>query len=773
MADAPYFLLRLALTAFRAYLQPKEFIFALKRSLAVFNTNGYGKSSIADGVEFLFSPDGSLERLGQRAINNQAGPIALAHNEAEAAGLEPSVIAAFARGKVATPDAKRDAAAKSKRLMPQVAKAVKACFVVDPIIRGYSLRAFVESESAETRYAAVATWLQLGPLVEVQKNLRQLRTQVKEASENQGELQRIDRQVRRLTDAKVVAWDEATVVAYVNETAIAPLDATLKLTTLVTDDASYLDLAERVKAEEGKLGLDGLRLLRRTAGAIWNKTKDGDDEKLAGTLPAFESAATALIVAAELEAAERAKAKDAAFEKLWQAAAPLFKADVEMPDACPVCTTPLDKTSAGSAEAIGNHISQHLAELAAYAAASKELTTGERITADARRRLLTSLDSLADLLHENHAALTAQITKYRGAVNGWAAGAAPGSAELLAAIAALVGDVDMKIAAIEKKQGEHTYTKAKAKVDTLRELKTEHETALRTLIELTKLSAALNDQAATVSAAIRAKVQSLLDRLRNPINEIYALIQGQSAAIVRLELPPEDDTNQQRLNLLIDFASNREGVPPSGYLSDSQIHSLALSLRLAAILEFNTAAPIVVLDDIVTSYDADHRRTFAKMLAAKFAACQLIVVTHDERFFWYLKELLAPADWHFTRITGVVSGHGPRFADDMVSDDMIEARWTAGQSAANEMRQAEEEWLLARCRDFGVNVRIRPLERALLLRTSRAGLGLGRLPAQRRPDAAAATGDAEPVPLDAGKGRSRKLRQSLPGCAVWRRVDRR
>jgi hypothetical protein len=110
-------------------------------------------------------------------------------------------------------------------------------------------------------------------------------------------------------------------------------------------------------------------------------------------------------------------------------------------------------------------------------------------------------------------------------------------------------------------------------------------------------------------------------------------------------------------------------------------------------------------------YGADHRRPFAKLLAAKFTSCQLVVVTYDERFFWYLKELLAPADWHFTRITGAAPAHGPRFADDMVSDDMIEARWTAGLSAANEMRQAEEEWLLARCREFGVNVRIRPLER--------------------------------------------------------------
>jgi hypothetical protein len=43
---------------------------------------------------------------------------------------------------------------------------------------------------------------------------------------------------------------------------------------------------------------------------------------------------------------------------------------------------------------------------------------------------------------------------------------------------------------------------------------------------------------------------------------------------------------------------------------------------------------------------------------------------------------------------------------------MIEARWNDGESAANEMRQAEEEWLLKLWRDFGVNVRIRSVERA-------------------------------------------------------------
>ena len=196
------------------------------------------------------------------------------------------------------------------------------------------------------------------------------------------------------------------------------------------------------------------------------------------------------------------------------------------------------------------------------------------------------------------------------------------------------------------------------------------------------------------------------------MNEIYPLIQGAGATRIRLELPAEDDTNQQRLNLLIDFAKNRPGVQPAGYLSDSQIHSVALALRMAAIKLFNIGAPVIALDDIVTSYDADHRRTIASLIATSFSDCQILITTHDERFFNYLKDQLEVKAWHFARIIGVDPAYGPRFADHKISDEMIKARWANGQLAANEMRQAEEEWLLDICRDFGASVRIRPLERA-------------------------------------------------------------
>lgn len=220
-------------------------------------------------------------------------------------------------------------------------------------------------------------------------------------------------------------------------------------------------------------------------------------------------------------------------------------------------------------------------------------------------------------------------------------------------------------------------------------------------------------------------MQALLDGLRTPMNEIYKAVQGAAAKPIRLDLPGVDETNQQRLHLLVDFADNRPGVQPGGYLSDSQIHSVALALRLAAIVRFNAAAPIVALDDVVTSYDADHRRTIAALIATVLPDFQVLITTHDERFFAYLKDQLEAKSWHFTRIIGLDPSYGPRFSDHKVSDEMIQARWQDGASAANEMRQAEEEWLLGTCRDFGVSVRIRPLEKAYSYERSELASALG------------------------------------------------
>lgn len=711
MADS-YFLQSLELSGFRAYLQPKTFDFSKKRCLAIFAPNGSGKSSVIDALEFMFSKDGTLERLGLRTINNQAGPVALAHNLAEEAKIAPAVTIGVVSGKHATSGSR--SAIGAKRPMPAVATTVNACFAVPPIIRGHALRTFVEIHTPEQRYTDVANWLQLGPLVEVQKNIRALRTQVKAASEDGTALQRVDTQLAREAAQVVKAWDSAAILAYANMSVLAPLDASLVLAALAAGDPAYLELEARAKAEENKIGLAGLRQIRNAAAALWAELTDAESGETvaSGAIPTFDGSVGVLSAAVAEEAEERGKAASTVFQALWKAAEPLFAEGAPAPAVCPVCETPVAETAAGSAEAIRGHIANHLEELADYADAKKVLDAAKTAATKAHTQLVAALPGLIGLLGEDEAELKADLIAYQAGIAGWPQAGVPASADIVAAIAKLLAALDQTIVDIESKQGDHTYIKAKTTVDRLLELQRERDLALRTRAQLGKLSDALTAQATIISAEIRKKVQALLDKLQTPMNDIYELIQGAGAAPIRLELPAEDDTNQQRLNLLIDFAKNRTGVQPGGYLSDSQIHSVALALRMAAIQQFNVGAPIIALDDIVTSYDADHRRTIAGLIATMFGGSQILIATHDERFFNYLKDQLEAKVWHFTRIIGLDPAYGPRFADHKVSDEMVEARWAAGQSAANEMRQAEEEWLLGVCRDFGVSVRIRPLERA-------------------------------------------------------------
>lgn len=98
MSEGVYRLHALILSGFRAYLEPKAFDFATKRSLAVFAPNRCGKSSIIDALEFMFSDDGTLERLGIRTIHNKAGVAPLAHYLAEERKIDSKVGIKFKRG---------------------------------------------------------------------------------------------------------------------------------------------------------------------------------------------------------------------------------------------------------------------------------------------------------------------------------------------------------------------------------------------------------------------------------------------------------------------------------------------------------------------------------------------------------------------------------------------------------------------------------------------------------------------------------------------------
>lgn len=531
MADSPYTLYSIQLSGFRAYLTPKTFLLGSKPCLAVFAPNGSGKSSIIDALEFMFSEDGTLERLGLRTIDNNAGVVALAHNLADKREIPSFVSVHFSCGDQ-TPEGSRKAAG-SERSRPPVVDAVNRRFIVSPLIRGHALRGFVE-QTAEKRYEDVVRWLQLGPLVDVQRNLRTLRQQTKAAAENTAALQTVDTQLTRKTASAVKAWDEQALLAY-TKTILAPLDAELSLKSLDRMDPAFNTLQQRAEAEEKRLGLAGLRQLLKTALVLHEEKEEPNriGTLSTGLLVEFETAVDAQMGAALDEEAERNAAANAAFEELWKIAEPFF-ADGKAPlDSCPICTTPIAASTAGSSEGIRQHIAVHRAELADYARAKNALDDAIATVSRIHARLVTSLKALPVLLPDADGTLQRQLTSYLGVVESWTSGAVPPTATLKGSLKQLTTALQASIAEIESQQGENTYVKARSKLLVLIELKEERELAVRTLAELQTLSAALNAQAGFISGEIRRKVQALLNTLQRPINCIYREIQGENAAPIR------------------------------------------------------------------------------------------------------------------------------------------------------------------------------------------------------------------------------------------------
>jgi energy-coupling factor transporter ATP-binding protein EcfA2 len=221
MPEPPISIQSITLVGFRAYLHEALFDFSEKPCLALFAPNGKGKSGLVDAFEFLLSESGTIERLGIRATHNQAGVTALAHDLAADHGFPTEVRIKLKSGRTVS-EAIRSTS--GDRARPAELDGLLGRLMVDPIIRGYALRKFVEGHTPEDRYAEVAGWLRLSPLVEIQKNLRLLRQQIKADAEDAQPKADIDRQVARINARALTEWDQVAALNFANSL-LHPLDA--------------------------------------------------------------------------------------------------------------------------------------------------------------------------------------------------------------------------------------------------------------------------------------------------------------------------------------------------------------------------------------------------------------------------------------------------------------------------------------------------------------------------------------------------------------------
>ena len=214
--------------------------------------------SLVDSLEYYFSEDATLERLGKRAVHQYAGPQAVQHVAVDGSSVSPEVKVQFRQGHETFSGVRRVA---NNSARPDAAQRVLSSAKVPFIIRGYELRSFVDSKTPDQQYKEIAGWFALDPLVAIQTRLRRLRRLVKAKVESRDEVNVRLGDLRRVTESGVSDWDEASVCRWVNDHILSELDPTLRLTEISDTDAGYLTLVERKSAEDEQIGVAALRTL--------------------------------------------------------------------------------------------------------------------------------------------------------------------------------------------------------------------------------------------------------------------------------------------------------------------------------------------------------------------------------------------------------------------------------------------------------------------------------------------------------------------------------
>lgn len=133
-------------------------------------------------------------------------------------------------------------------------------------------------------------------------------------------------------------------------------------------------------------------------------------------------------------------------------------------------------------------------------------------------------------------------------------------------------------------------------------------------------------------------LENFISTFSGKINEFYQFMNpGEPFQEIKIVTIGEDD----ELNgITIEYKYNDKWVsPPQKYFSESHLNCFGLSFFLASVEAFNENNKFILLDDVISSFDSNHRKRFADLLFEKFSKHQIILLTHE--FEWF-SSIVAP-----------------------------------------------------------------------------------------------------------------------------------
>lgn len=152
---------------------------------------------------------------------------------------------------------------------------------------------------------------------------------------------------------------------------------------------------------------------------------------------------------------------------------------------------------------------------------------------------------------------------------------------------------------------------------------------------------------AIYSEFVKKQKEAIENFIRNfsaSISEFYEFMNpGENIENIRL-VPMQKDEELVGLSIEYSFHKKQE-TPPQKCFSESHLNCLGLSFFLASVIAFNKNNEFFILDDVISSYDSQHRKRLADLLNEKFSNYQIILLTHEKSWFDYLNVVFKNKGW--------------------------------------------------------------------------------------------------------------------------------
>lgn len=686
-------------------------------SLAIFAPNACGKSGIADALEYFFDERGEVDHLGIKGDSEKGGKPALPHIHANKSKITPQIVLTFSGGKYAKPiTVKRDVKIGTKDEVPvEIVDIIDSARAVR-ILRQHDLRRFVVDFEPSKKYEEISRWVGLKRLDDLREQVIKAQNEFKKKNKEEAIDERL-KDILRFTDNKVSNFVEKNVFHWLNDSLLGPLGLKSKLASLAEPESIYDELERLQTEEDKKLGISVFKNLLD----IVPVTKD-EEGKVVSVEP-FTFPGKIVELRFSLVKLEKSKeaAKASLFKEVWEKGLPLI--ENEELDRCPLCETEWNKTKYESRTALLEILKRNMESLKAVSDMEKiaskalkdantALQTDKRVLASIKERAQSAGMQIKEDVEKNFrgmldSLLTAMDTercrssKDVPVSNSWDAVLSAIGEDIKSCVIKAESEIDARGKEHSDRRLFHNAKKLIADIIASKNLYDELQAMQN---EYDKVGDSLAKISMTIRTAIKDQMKAVLDVLKNDIASIYKKINRTTNAPEIYINVPEDKSAS--LNLRISFYDLKTPVPPGGYLSESYINTLGIAVFLAAVKNFNSSFPFIVLDDIVSSYDADHRGYIVDVIAEDFSDYQVIIATHDHMFYRHLRQRLQDKNWRFKQIKDWKIDQGPLLHDELSDESEIDTLFTDKlnyHGAGNAVRIHMEEWFDQICQELGVN----------------------------------------------------------------------